>query len=280
VARVATAGHALNVAGSRKASRRGFEAKMPEAAGAAPWRIADGRATLRPGELHVWQCDLDREYSEPDAAATLSDAELSRAARLVFARDRRRFCAGRLALRRILSRYTGVPAAALPLGTRGGGKPYLAGHDLEFNVAHSQHVWVCAITGGTPVGVDVEGIRPVADCLSLARHHFSPVEADAVAAVPAERRERAFLGCWTRKEAYLKLLGLGITAGLGAFVAGFGPGDVTVASIAPEMAGDVHVRTFLSGPGVIGALAFMEKPSRIEYFIGGGPGSGNATLAR
>lgn len=280
-ARFATAsGHGSPAAGSRDTSRRSFEAKMPVAADAAPWRIADDRATLRPGSLHVWQCDLDREYSEPVATATLSDAELRRAARLFFVRDRRRFCAGRLALRQILNRYVGSSAASLSLGTRVGGKPYLVDHDLEFNVAHSHHVWICAITRGTPVGVDVEGIRRVADCLSLARHHFAPVEAEAVAAVPTADRDRAFLACWTRKEAYLKLLGLGITAGLDAFVAGFGPEDVTVASIAPERIGDVRVRTFSPGTGAIGALAFMEKPSRIEYFVGDGAGPVDATLVR
>jgi 4'-phosphopantetheinyl transferase len=230
--------------------------------------------------LHVWRYDLDGEHAEPLAAAILSEAELSRAARLVFERDRRRFRAGRLALREILSRYVGHPAASLALATRGGGKPYLVDFDIEFNVSHSHNTWICAVASGTPVGVDVEELRAVPNCLSLAGHHFSRVEADALAAVPTEHRDHAFLACWTRKEAYLKLLGLGISADLDAFVAGLGPDDVTLAGHAPESTGDVHLRTFSPGPGGVGALGFVEKLSRIEYFIAPAPGITSEKVAR
>ena len=238
------------------------------------------RPTLRPGELHVWRYDLDEAGAESIAAGILSELELSRAARLVFARDRRRFRAGRLALRQVLSRYVGDPAASLSLAARSGGKPYLVDHDIEFNVSHSGNTWICAIARGTPVGSDVETIRVVPDCLSVARHHFSRVEADALAAVPPERRNRAFLVCWTRKEAYLKALGLGIVADLDAFVAGLEPDDATVPSIAPEVAGDVHLRTFSPDPGSLGALGFMETPSRIEYFVAPAPGAVDLALGR
>ena len=262
-------------AGARFAVASGH---VPNPAG--PWRIADERPTLGPGDLHVWRHDLDGEHDEPAAAAILSESERSRAARLVFERDRRRFRAGRLALRGILSRYVGHPAASLALATRADGKPYLVDFDIEFNVSHSHREWICAVASRTPVGVDVEELRVVPNCLSLARHHFSRVEADALAAVPAEHRDRAFLACWTRKEAYLKVLGLGISADLGAFVAGFGPDDVTLAGSAPESSRDVHLRTFSPGPGAIGALGFMEKPNRIEYFVAPAAGAAHEKGAR
>jgi 4'-phosphopantetheinyl transferase len=230
-----------------------------------------GRSTgveLTPGELHVWRFDLDSEHREPFDATILSEDEVSRAGRLVFERDRRRFRAGRLALRRLLSRYVGRPAASLVLATGVGGKPYLPDHAIEFNVSHSENAWICAIACGAPVGVDVEVLRAVPDCLALARHHFSRAEADALAAVPAQQRDLAFLTCWTRKEAYLKLLGLGILADLDAFVAGLGPDEVSLPSIASGPVGTVHVRTFSPGPGTIGALGFAEKPGRVEYFVG------------
>lgn len=252
--------------------------RVPSPAG--PWRIAHERPTLRPGELHVWRYDLDGACAESLAAGTLSEPELRRAAGLVFARDRRRFRAGRLALRQVLSRYVGDPAASLSLATRSDGKPYLVDHDIEFNVSHSGSAWICAIARGTPVGVDVEMIRAVPNCLSVARHHFSRVEADALAAVPPECRDQAFLVCWTRKEAYLKVLGLGIVADLDAFVAGLGPDDVTVPSIAAEVAGEVRLRTFSPGPGALGALGFMETPSRIEYFVVPAPGAADLTFSR
>lgn len=264
--------HARHPTGAEAGGARLAVASAPAPSPAGPWRIADERPTLDPGELHVWQCDLDAAHAEPMADSILSGPELSRAARLVFERDRRRFRAGRLALRRILSRYVGRPAASLSLASRVGGKPYLPDHDIEFNVSHSHNVWMCAIARRIPVGMDVEGCRAVPDCLSIARHHFSRAEVDALAAVPTEHRDRAFLACWTRKEAYLKLLGLGISADLGAFVAGLGPDDMTLPSIAPEASGDVHLRTFSPRPDSIGALAFMEVPARVEYFVSPEPG--------
>jgi 4'-phosphopantetheinyl transferase len=263
----ATQDHDLTFAGPADAVRTSLDVTTSEAANAAPWRAAGEHPALRPGDLHLWRYDLDSEAVAPPAAAILSGPELKRAAGLVFELDRRRFCAGRLALRQTLGLYLGCPAASLSLATRDDGKPYLVDCDIEFNVSHSQNEWICAIARGTPVGVDVEVLRAVPDCFALARHHFARAEADALAALPQERRELAFLTCWTRKEAYLKLLGLGVLADLDAFVAGLGPEEVTLASIAPGTAGNVHLRTFLPGPGVIGALGFIEEPRRVQYFV-------------
>lgn len=228
---------------------------------------ADARSRLRAGELHVWQYDLDRGHPGPPGPPVLSEVERGRAARLVFEHDRRRFRAGRIALRRTLSRYVGDPPESLALHTGAGGKPYLADSEIEFNVSHSQNAWICVLAHRNPVGVDVELLRAVPDSLALARRFFSPFEAAALASVPPEDRDRAFLTCWTRKEAYLKVLGVGIAADLGAFVAGFGPGDVTLESTVPGIVGDVHLHTCAPGPGAIAALAFTAKPSRIEYFV-------------
>jgi 4'-phosphopantetheinyl transferase len=203
----------------------------------------------------------------PLATTILSEPELKRAARLVFTSDQRRFCTARLALRRILSLYLRRPPPSLLIATREGGKPYLEGCEIEFNLSHSGNTFICAIARGTPVGVDVEQLRAVPDCLSLARHHFTSAEADALAELPKEHREHAFLTCWTRKEAYLKLLGLGILDDLNAFVAGLGPEVLTIASISPNIVGPAYVRTFSPAPDTIAALSFTEKPDRVKCFV-------------
>jgi 4'-phosphopantetheinyl transferase len=232
----------------------------------APALVPDGEQPIGAGELHVWRYDLDSHRTGEPAPETLSQLELGHAARFVFERDRRRFRAGRRALRYVLGRYLLRPAGRVPLAVRPDGKPHVVGCDLEFNVSHSQNEWVCAVSRDAPVGVDIEVLRAVPDCLSLADTHFTPTETSALGAVPKEYRELAFLTCWTRKEAYLKLLGIGIPAGLDGFVAGLGPDDLAVASIAPETPGEVLLRTFSPGHGIIGAVACMGAPYRVDNF--------------
>jgi 4'-phosphopantetheinyl transferase len=177
--------------------------------------------------VHVWRASLDLPDGLPDSLArTLSQEELDRSGRLRFENLRRRSLASRAILREIISRYAGIPPAAVELSAGKLGKPALApacaaaAGGLRFNMSHSEALALYAFALGREVGVDVERLRPEAS-RGIAERFFSPREAEEIAALGREGgeplRERAFFACWTRKEAYLKARGEGLTAGLKRF---------------------------------------------------------------
>ena len=107
------------------------------------------------------------------------------------------------------------------------GKPYLAhdGVDLRFNLSHSEDTALLAVARAREVGIDVEENRPGRDWLGIARRFFSPAEAAVLAELPSSEREAAFYRCWTRKEAYLKACGAGMSMRLDSFEVSLAPGE-------------------------------------------------------
>jgi 4'-phosphopantetheinyl transferase len=140
---------------------------------------------------------------------------------------RPRFVARRGILRCLLGQYLGVEPTHVAFTTGRHGKPLLASrsaaHDVHFNVADSDEVAVFAFCSGSDVGIDIEHLRPVTDADRLAQRFFSKAEAAAVCATPGPRKTEAFLTCWTRKEAYLKAVGVGLDVALDSFEVSVGP---------------------------------------------------------
>jgi len=173
---------------------------------------------IRRGEVHVWRADLDalRETGS-DPEAILSADERARAARFRFAHDGERFAAARACLRRLLARYGGAESperVRLEYGPFG--KPRLASADgtatsIEFNASHSGSM-VIFVLARRRVGVDIETISPVAaDDERLSPLWLSDVERAGFAALGDEERTRHFYRLWTRREAYLKGRGCGLS---------------------------------------------------------------------
>ncbi len=179
------------------------------------------------------------EYLDLDTPAlalpssSLDSVERERAARFHFDEDRRRFIRGRAWLRLRVAELLGIEPAAVAFTTVGErGKPAVAsklalttdtdtlaaGGSLlpTFNLSHSaQHGLLAVHAGGLPLGVDLEVARPFERAARIAARHFNAAEAAAVAAAPeGPEREAVFFRTWTRKEAYLKLTGLGLPGGL------------------------------------------------------------------
>ncbi|MGC3998928.1 MAG: 4'-phosphopantetheinyl transferase superfamily protein [Anaeromyxobacter sp.] len=154
----------------------------------------------------VWRIDLDAEVE--GAASLLDEAERVRAARFVFERDRRRFVTGRAALRTVLAACAGVSAAGLSFHHGPHGKPSLPGGP-PFSFSHSQGCGLLAVGGGRELGVDVERIRTVPEAAEIARSVFDAAEQAAWAAAGGDAGA-GFLRLWTRKEAALKAMGVGL----------------------------------------------------------------------
>jgi 4'-phosphopantetheinyl transferase len=179
---------------------------------------------LAPAEVHVWRASLDPPPAElARLAATLTDDERAVAERRVFAHDRRRVLASRGLLRAVLAGYLGCAPAAVPIVGGPYGKPGLAHGALEMNVAHAAELVLVAVARGRPVGVDVEAVDRRVGVDAVAGFAFGPEERAALAAVPAAERPIGLLELWTRKEAYLKARGDGLSADLTAFEVSLGP---------------------------------------------------------
>ena len=170
---------------------------------------------LLPGEVQLWRAALTSPPAEfADLTACVSAAERERAGHFYAATDRDRYLTGRARLRHLLARYLRADPAELPVALGPHGKPYLADPAadwLAFNVAHSRDLIVYAVARGHDIGVDVEWVRPDLDVEGLARHFFTAAERRWLERVPTDRRLSACVALWTRKEAVLKGLGLGLT---------------------------------------------------------------------
>jgi len=163
------------------------------------------------------------------SAALLSDAERHRARRFAFDRDASRFIVARARLRQLLAARLGVRAQAVEFEYGAYGKPVLsrrfADSDLHFNVSHCDDVAAYAFSGGHAIGIDVEAVREISDADNIAARYFSRLENATYRSLKPCDRPLGFFNCWTRKEAFVKALGDGLSMPLDRFDVTLAPGD-------------------------------------------------------
>jgi len=198
------------------------------------WKPAQAAATVGAGALeerdvHLWLLPLDlppRSCEELTAALDLDERD--RASRFHFDRDRRRFESGRGLLRFLLGGYTGTAPAAIRFEYGPQGRPCIAGAlgtaRVEFNLSHSGGWALLGVTRGRAIGVDLEAARHIPELEDIARRHFAPAEMDSLLRLPPPRRTEGFFACWTRKEAYVKAIGGGLSVPLDRFEVSVDPG--------------------------------------------------------
>ncbi|MCJ2033816.1 4'-phosphopantetheinyl transferase family protein [Methylobacterium sp. J-068] len=211
----------------------------------------------QPGSA-VWHVDL--ATARADDPTGLSPDERARAARFVRREDRERFIGSHLALRHILAGYLGRHPDELRFGSEPGGKPRLAHPDpegLRFNLSHSGRHALVGVASTATIGVDVEAVRPIGDALTIARAHFHPAETAELASLPDPDLTSAFFACWTRKEAVVKALGLGLAQPLDRFRVTLPPAAAAVLRWEDETAArlDWSMHHLDLGPDAVGAVA-------------------------
>ena len=172
----------------------------------------------------------------------LSEDERERASRFAVEDARRSFIVSRGILRTVLGDALGCAPETISFGEGEHGKPFLSGahaeSGVEFNVSHSGQVFLYAMSRGRAVGVDVEWKKESLAVEKLARRYFAAEEARRLLEeAPSEERLDNFYRCWTRKEAYLKARGTGLTTKLHAFEVTFLP-DVPPAMLHTEVDGE------------------------------------------
>ena len=163
-------------------------------------------------EVQIWIADLAKQGQ--DFIYSLSLSEKARASRFHFRKDRDIYERARGILRFLLGRYLSAPPEKIEILTTELGKPYVAeslnGQTLAFNLSHSGGIAVYGFCLNHPVGIDVEVLRPIPDLDRLAARFFSANEKKSLRSVGSQTRAKLFLQYWTRKEACLKALGLGL----------------------------------------------------------------------
>jgi 4'-phosphopantetheinyl transferase len=223
-------------------------------------------------EVHVWLANLDG-YAAEDLKSLLAEDELARAARFHFDKNRNHFIVARAWLRKLLGAYLGVAAGELRLAYADKGKPSLESGQrdaLSFNLAHSNGMAIYAFSRSRELGVDLEFIREDLSDEKIAERFFSRREIDDLKNLPAELRRRAFFDCWTRKEAYIKARGEGLSMPLDEFDVSLAPGEPAVLlrnHKEPEEVSRWSMTTVDVPEGYVAALVAEGQDWQLQSFI-------------
>ncbi|MGE0596399.1 MAG: 4'-phosphopantetheinyl transferase superfamily protein [Hyphomonadaceae bacterium] len=212
-------------------------------------------------EVDLWFWPLtDASGPEAEHWRVMSAEERARADRFVFPQHRRRYIHGRGRLREILARYTGVPAQDISFTLSAYDKPSLAdagAPGLHFNLSHSGDLAALGVSADVELGVDIEWIRLLKEDISA--RYFSTSECEVLHALAESEQARAFFECWTRKEAYIKASGEGLSIPLDSFDVAFGPGVtprfLRIDQPQPHDPADWALFAFEPQPDCMGAIA-------------------------
>jgi 4'-phosphopantetheinyl transferase len=178
------------------------------------------------GAIDVYTFRMDEHTRELDRfSETMSRDERERAERFRTDRDRRRYIVRRGILRELLAHYLDCPPARVRFSCNEQGKPAVRAGNLRFNLAHSHGLVLFAIGRGREIGCDIEW----RDCRFVAglvpERFFSPFEVRTLRALAPARQTEGFFNCWTRKEAYVKALGVGLSCRLRSFDVSLAPDE-------------------------------------------------------
>lgn len=226
------------------------------------WLQAPDKLVMLQDEVHIWRASMVVTSTRlVDYKRMLSPEECKRAERYYFEKDRSRWIVARGLLRILLGRYLQVPPEQPGFVLNEYGKPELASpyqeSGLRFNISHSQDIVLYAFTYGRALGIDVEYMRTNIDCAELARHSFSSAEYATWSALPEEQKTQGFFNCWSRKEAYIKARGMGLSLPLKLFDVALTPGEPAALLHSREDPQEVHawsMQALEPGSGYAGAL--------------------------
>jgi 4'-phosphopantetheinyl transferase len=235
----------------------------------APEALHAGR-----GEVHIWECLLDPDDETAEALfSILSDRERERALQFHFDRLRRRYVVAHGLLRSILGMYLDVEPKLLVFCTNPCGKPYLCpdrnDESIMFNISHSDDLSVIALSSELEVGIDIERTNRELNVAEIAGSFFSKKEIEKLSALTGDPQREAFFRCWTRKEAYLKGKGRGLSMALSRFEVSLLPHEPPSVLADDDCPEDVHrwrLYDMPPLPGYIGALSVEAGIETIKHF--------------
>jgi 4'-phosphopantetheinyl transferase len=196
---------------------------------------------VRERQIDLWYV-LSQGITDPgllnEYRSYLSPDEVAQEERFAFEELRVQHLISRVLVRSVLSHYTGDDLRTWTFARNAYGKPSIATParlPIEFNLSHTRGLVCCAVTMGSPVGVDAEELADLPDRFDLAKRFFAPAEVALLERFPATERRHVFIRIWTLKEAFIKALGMGLSLPLDGFAFSLSPDRPPVVSFA-----DVH----------------------------------------
>ncbi len=221
--------------------------------------------------MHIWRALLSQDPSQSRYHYPfLSQDEQHRAEKLRTPHPRNQFVSTRGILRLLLSRYAGIPPLDIQFSTLPYGKPILARPstpNFHFNVSHCKGMAILGISRDYPVGVDVEGIDREVHTQDIAARYFSARESAHLASLPSDEHIHTFFDYWTCKEAYLKMIGKGISGGLSECEITLRTGNLAVeASPKSEPGPPCTLSRIRPGEKYTGAVAVETSPADFSFF--------------
>ena len=227
--------------------------------------------------VHVWTIPLTGDSAWVERCSEfLEESESGRAGRFHFQKDRDQFVIARASMRLILARYLNESPDQIEFCYGPNGKPELKFASFEprthFNLSHSHEIAILAVAQGRQVGVDVEKIAPYSvDHLSIAEQFFTLAETDLIRSTSAEMRAEVFYRLWTRKEAFLKGRGDGLSASLNHFEISLEEAGIRFSDLPQSEDTSWSVHEFRPCPGYVAAIASEGSPPSFSFFKAGEP---------
>ncbi|WP_372366097.1 4'-phosphopantetheinyl transferase superfamily protein [Candidatus Uabimicrobium sp. HlEnr_7] len=174
--------------------------------------------SLGENHTHIWYISLQAEKDELNYfSQLLNDEELKKAARFHFEKHRVHFIIARAVMRILLGKYLEKSPCKINFIYGEHGKPYIEKNPIFFNISHSGDKALLAVNKTHEVGIDIELMRDNVSCEQIATRYFSQTEVLELAQTPLSQKKTAFFRGWSRKEAYIKGLGDGLTMPLADF---------------------------------------------------------------
>lgn len=182
------------------------------------WGMPQKNLSINTEEIHIYRTNLNCMVDKLQSFySTLSDDECRRADQYKFEKDRLNFVVARGILREIIGHYLTIKPEDIVFSYTSFGKPYLANNTLNFNLSHAGSLIVYILAKSKQVGIDIENIRPIPEFLDIAKEFFSMQENIDLNSISKDKQLKAFFSCWTRKEAFIKAIGNGLSFPLNQF---------------------------------------------------------------
>jgi len=229
------------------------------------WATPSALPELHPSDVHVWRVDPDLAACSPALSQVLSPDEQERSRRFRFDRDRNLFIAARGCLRHLLGHCLEQSPRDIVFQYNSHGRPHLAHSDMQFNITHTEGMALVALTRGRRLGIDIERRDRSVNVMEIGKRFFSPREYEALCEAPDPLQ--AFLCCWTRKEAFVKALGGGLSIPLDRFhVSLDDPPHILDIEWAPETVGEWRLESLPVDGEFVAALAVSPPEFNLHTF--------------
>lgn len=238
------------------------------------WKTLSTPPKLPEGCVHIWKFNRDSQHHDREALHDLlSSEERNKASKFRFEKDYLTYLVGRGCLRRLLGYYLDRSATSITFKYNEQSKPFINSEtDLQFNISHSGTMILMGFVKNYDIGVDIEYNKQPIEIPQIARSFFSLREAEELLSLPDNEQQSAFYNCWTRKEAFIKAKGGGLSIPLDQFEVSLLPDEEPVLKVIRWDQDDVpnwRVRGFKIGKDYTGA-AMVRNPSLEYKFLDGG----------